>query len=67
MGSLIEELQRREAADRQEVDELRGEITRLTRAAGAGRGEVVPAGDHPGDGSRDLGRCRPGPADGGGG
>ena len=30
MGSLIEELQRREAAARQEVDELRGEITRLT-------------------------------------
>jgi hypothetical protein len=36
MGSLIEELQRREAAARQEVDELRGEITRLTeRLAGA--------------------------------
>lgn len=31
MGSLIEELQRREAAGRQEVDELRGEITRLTQ------------------------------------
>ena len=30
MGSLIEELRRREAAARQEVDELRGEITRLT-------------------------------------
>ena len=29
MGSLIEELQRREAAARQEVDELRGEIARL--------------------------------------
>ena len=29
MGSLIEELQRREAAARQEVDELRGEIGRL--------------------------------------
>jgi hypothetical protein len=31
MGSLIEELQRREAAARHEVDELRGEITRLTK------------------------------------
>ena len=30
MGSLIEELQRREAASRQEADELRGEIARLT-------------------------------------
>lgn len=30
MASLIEELQRREAAARQEVDELRGEIARLT-------------------------------------
>jgi hypothetical protein len=30
MGSLIEELQRREAAARQEVDELRGEIARLS-------------------------------------
>jgi hypothetical protein len=30
MGSLIEELQRREAAARQEADELRGEIARLT-------------------------------------
>lgn len=30
MASLIEELQRREAAVRQEVDELRGEIARLT-------------------------------------
>jgi hypothetical protein len=30
MGSLIEELQRREAAARQEADELRSEITRLT-------------------------------------
>ena len=30
MGSLIEELQRREAAARQEADELRGEIERLT-------------------------------------
>jgi hypothetical protein len=29
MGSLIEELQRREAAARQEADELRGEIARL--------------------------------------
>jgi hypothetical protein len=29
MGSLIEELQRREAAARQEVNELRGEIARL--------------------------------------
>src|SRR5229473_3015875 len=29
MSSLIEELQRREAAARQEVDELRGEIARL--------------------------------------
>jgi hypothetical protein len=29
MGSLIEELQRREAAARREVDELRGEIARL--------------------------------------
>jgi hypothetical protein len=29
MASLIEELQRREAAARHEVDELRGEITRL--------------------------------------
>ena len=29
MASLIEELQRREAAARQEVDELRGEIARL--------------------------------------
>ena len=29
MGSLIEELQRREAEARQEVDELRGEIARL--------------------------------------
>src|SRR6266849_6341000 len=29
MGSLIEELQRREAAARQEVDELRGEIAQL--------------------------------------
>jgi hypothetical protein len=29
VGSLIEELQRREAAARQEVDELRGEIARL--------------------------------------
>jgi transcriptional regulator with XRE-family HTH domain len=37
MGSLIEELQRREAAARQEVDELRGEIARLTeRLARAG-------------------------------
>ena len=30
MGSLVEELQRREAAARQEADELRGEIARLT-------------------------------------
>ena len=30
MGSLIEELQRREAAARREADELRGEIARLT-------------------------------------
>jgi hypothetical protein len=30
MASLIEELQRREAADRREVDEPRGEIARLT-------------------------------------
>ncbi len=30
MGSLIEELRRREAAARQEVDELRGEIARLS-------------------------------------
>jgi len=30
MASLIEELQQREAAARQEVDELRGEIARLT-------------------------------------
>jgi hypothetical protein len=30
MASLIEELRRREAAARQEVDELRGEIARLT-------------------------------------
>jgi hypothetical protein len=30
MASLIEELQRREAAARQEADELRGEIARLT-------------------------------------
>jgi hypothetical protein len=30
MASLIEELQRREAAARQELDELRGEIARLT-------------------------------------
>lgn len=29
MGSLIEELQRRKAAARQEVDELRGELARL--------------------------------------
>src|SRR5258707_12499566 len=29
MSSLIEELQRREAAARQEVDELRGEIARV--------------------------------------
>jgi hypothetical protein len=37
MGSLIEELQRREAAARQEVDELRGEIARLNdRLARAG-------------------------------
>ena len=37
MGSLVEELQRREAAARQEADELRGEITRLTeRLARAG-------------------------------
>ena len=39
MASLIEELQRREAAARQEVDELRGEIARLgERLARAGRG-----------------------------
>ena len=37
MGSLIEELQRREAAARQEVNELRGEIARLNeRLARAG-------------------------------
>ena len=30
MGSLIEKLRRREAAARQEVDELRGEIARLS-------------------------------------
>jgi hypothetical protein len=37
MGSLIEELQRREAAARQEADELRGEIARLSeRLARAG-------------------------------
>ncbi len=37
MGSLIEELQRREAAARQEADELRGEIARLNeRLARAG-------------------------------
>src|SRR5215472_9717112 len=30
MASLIEELRRREAAARQEADELRGEIARLT-------------------------------------
>jgi hypothetical protein len=36
MASLIEELQRREAAARREVDELRGEIARLNeRLAGA--------------------------------
>jgi len=37
MGSLIDELRRREAAARQEVDELRGEIARLgERLARAG-------------------------------
>jgi chromosome segregation ATPase len=30
MGSLIEELQRREAAAREEAEELRGEIARLS-------------------------------------
>jgi len=40
MGSRIEELQRREAAARHEVNELRGEITRL---AGRGRPEAVHA------------------------
>ena len=34
MASLIEELQRREAAARQEVDELRGEIARLNERLG---------------------------------
>jgi hypothetical protein len=38
MGSLTGELQRREAAARQEADELRGEIARLTeRLARAGQ------------------------------
>ena len=38
MGSRIEELQRPEAAARHEVNELRGEITRLSaRLAGRGR------------------------------
>ena len=43
MGSLIEELQRREAAGRQEVDELRGEITRLTQPT-AGAADPAPVG-----------------------
>jgi hypothetical protein len=30
MGSLIDELQRREAAARQEAEELRGQIAQLT-------------------------------------
>jgi methylaspartate ammonia-lyase len=53
MGSLIEELQRRGAAAHQKADELCDEINAVERAAGAGRGEVVPAGDYAGDGCRD--------------
>jgi len=41
MGSLIEELQRREAAARQEADELRGEIARLNERL-ARAGERLP-------------------------
>jgi hypothetical protein len=44
MGSLIEELQRREAAARREADELRSEIARLGgRLARADRGGAGPA------------------------
>jgi hypothetical protein len=39
MASLIEELQRREAAARQEVDELRGEIAQLGERLARGGGE----------------------------
>jgi hypothetical protein len=42
MASLIEELRRREAAARQEVDELRGEIARLgERLACAKSGNIL--------------------------
>lgn len=64
MASLTGELQRREAAAHREVDELRGELA-VGIAAGAGRGEAVPAGDHPGNGHRDPRRGRHGRAGGG--
>src|SRR5712692_7893679 len=63
MSSLIEELQRREAAARQEVDELRGEIARLNDRPARARpaaGQVAdaaavagpaPAGSRVADGS----------------
>ena len=50
MGSLIDELQRREAAARAEAEELRGRIAELAEQSGRGRGAAVAAGDHPGDG-----------------
>ena len=50
MGSLIDELQRREAAAREEAEELRGQIAQLTERLAGVEGAAVAAGDHPGDG-----------------
>jgi NADPH-dependent 2,4-dienoyl-CoA reductase/sulfur reductase-like enzyme len=67
MGSLIEELQRREAAAHQKADELCGEINAVERAAGAGRGEVVPGWRLHGRRLPGSSAMPPGPAGGGGG
>ena len=67
MGSLIEELQRREAAARQEADELRGEITRLAERLARAEERLSRLEITRETVAGDPRRCRPGPADGGGG
>jgi hypothetical protein len=57
MGSLIDELQRREAAARAEAEELRGRIAELAERLARAEGRLS-SGDRPGDGGRGAGQCR---------
>src|SRR5258707_13817409 len=67
MGSLIEELRRREAAARQEADELRGEIARLSERLARAEEGLARLGITRGTVAGILGGGGPGPTGGAGG